>query len=1015
MTVWGQGQADVSRRTGEALPNFRRGLPVPTEADWEWVAQNCAPIRRVRLNERGWQRVNRRLRMGGRRALTREEADVVPYGAEFVTVGSEPESVVGPTDVRTSGAGSADNSTSSNFPPVRSQGSLGSCSSFSTTYYQGTHNLAVVRGWDAAGGGDDYRLSPEWTYNMVNDGQDAGASLSENMRVMGDHGCATWSEFPYVTSDFRQWCLNSNVWRSALGRRMHDYYLVEDLYTSGGLELLKDVLDNGYVAGFQSYSPWNYDGWVKGAVGDDPSTTNDNPYVGQDICMCVVSQDWGHAMTIVGYNDGLWCDLNTNGVVDSGERGALKIANSWGTGWSESGFCWFAYDALKHVSAVSNGPSPPDRVYGFGYGNRATSCEAYVMTGREDAEPALLAAFTIRHAKRAQMTMKLGKGSPDTVTPVSTWTGAALSRDGGDYGFDGSTTGVTATFYLDMAAIEPELDVRRRYFVGLTDIESDSNGELFGVTLISVESNFSETVTVSSDPLSFIPTDGVADESTALAWIDFTYTSTSPPSAYYVNDASILNDVWCSGGGDDSASGTSSAEPKLTIQSVLDSYDLERGDTIYVDTGIYALTEDIRMTGEDGGSPSACVVVRGSPNGSVIDRVASGAGDYAFHLDEVEYVCLRDLVVTNGYEGVYFYRSHHCVVTNTEIRNCASAGMYLYESHHNRLEGVHVSASGADGLYLSTSDSNTVVRCIVYGCGDEGVANLYGMSNVLENCTIAYNSDDQVTTYGADSGILLRNSIVVASGSGDYCIRVSSGDYEGDYNDLYVDGSGYVGYAGGVRPDVGSWVSATGQDSNSVSVDPLFADVSGGDYHVQSAVGRWTSDGWAYDENQSPCIDAGAPLSRVGAEPVPHGSRINLGGYGGSGEASRSTGYGPVWWYSGDVIDTVAVRNDFAAANAGQLKWVARRAYETLTNGVAWTPGGAEEAAITNVVLSFGTHQNYLAVNVGQVKYVARPFYDWLGRQEGLTNYPWTGATATNDFAPANVGQVKQVFDFDVP
>ena len=51
-------------------------------------------------------------------------------------------------------------------------------------------------------------------------------------------------------------------------------------------------------------------------------------------------------MTIVGYNDAIWTDVNGNAVVDPGEKGAFKIANSWGSTWQDNGFIWLAYDAL---------------------------------------------------------------------------------------------------------------------------------------------------------------------------------------------------------------------------------------------------------------------------------------------------------------------------------------------------------------------------------------------------------------------------------------------------------------------------------------------------------------------------------------------------------------------------------------------------------------------------------------------------------------------------------------------
>ena len=67
-----------------------------------------------------------------------------------------------------------DNSTLRYFPPIRSQGSLGSCGQFSSVYYTLTHMTALARNWDAKSGGDSYRFSPKWTYNMLNGGENVG-------------------------------------------------------------------------------------------------------------------------------------------------------------------------------------------------------------------------------------------------------------------------------------------------------------------------------------------------------------------------------------------------------------------------------------------------------------------------------------------------------------------------------------------------------------------------------------------------------------------------------------------------------------------------------------------------------------------------------------------------------------------------------------------------------------------------------------------------------------------------
>jgi hypothetical protein len=70
----------------------------------------------------------------------------------------------------------------------------------------------------------------------------------------------------------------------------------------------------------------------------------------------------------------------------------------------------------------------------------------------------------------------------------------------------------------------------------------------------------------------------------------------------------------------------------------------------------------------------------------------------------------------------------------------------------------------------------------------------------------------------------------------------------------------------------------------------LFADVSKGDFHLKSQAGRFdpNSMNWITDVETSPCIDAGNSLTKIGQEPKPNGSRINMGAYGGTEQASKS-------------------------------------------------------------------------------------------------------------------------------
>lgn len=78
-------------------------------------------------------------------------------------------------------------------------------------------------------------------------------------------------------------------------------------------------------------------------------------------------------------------------------------------------------------------------------------------------------------------------------------------------------------------------------------------------------------------------------------------------------------------------------------------------------------------------------------------------------------------------------------------------------------------------------------------------------------------------------------------------------------------------------------------DRSNFDKDPLFA-TPGSDFHLLSKAGRWnpTLNAWVKDATTSACIDAGDPTLKWAAELWPHGKRINVGGYGGTPQASMS-------------------------------------------------------------------------------------------------------------------------------
>ena len=80
-----------------------------------------------------------------------------------------------------------------------------------------------------------------------------------------------------------------------------------------------------------------------------------------------------------------------------------------------------------------------------------------------------------------------------------------------------------------------------------------------------------------------------------------TFSVIPPIAAYYVNDGSGTGDEYTTAPGNDANDGLTPATPMASIAAILNKYDLEFGDVIYVDTGTYGLTTNIAIGHDDSG------------------------------------------------------------------------------------------------------------------------------------------------------------------------------------------------------------------------------------------------------------------------------------------------------------------------------------------------------------------------------------------------------------------------------
>lgn len=521
------------------------GCRPPTPDEQAWMDANLVVPDAVLLNRTAIERINAERSAAGQPALDLEPA---ADAAEVVGRTVRMRAMSAPPVVRSAPPAVpavVDNSLLNAFPPVGSQGSLGSCACYSTTYYTMTHMVARARGINAKTGGAATRYSPKFCYNLINGGSDNGSWITSAYQVQLNHGVPTLAAWPY-DSDYRSWPTTAAVWRNAIPSRMGTSGAIYGVDSAAGLLDLKRMLANGYVLNFAT----DIYGWQFTTLANDPGTAADDAFVGQQVCHWYKTDNSGHAMTVVGYNDNLWVDLNGNGTVEAGEKGALKIVNNWGSGWKNSGCAWIMYDALKAVSAVSGWSG------GTGRTNAWWGGAAYWITARPAHVPTVLGEFTLNTAKRSEVIARLGLSSTATTTP-STLLSSSLWSAGGAYAFNGTTTAIDATFVLDFTDRIPAGNAR--CYVSVQDTSALDPCLLSNARLTDGAGATLATIT-STSPAGGLPYN--VDWTTVTAWADISTSDATAPAA--ISDLATtlvapnaITLTWTASG-DDGASGTAS-------------------------------------------------------------------------------------------------------------------------------------------------------------------------------------------------------------------------------------------------------------------------------------------------------------------------------------------------------------------------------------------------------------------------------------------------------------------------
>jgi len=291
-----------------------------------------------------------------------------------------------------------------------------------------------------------------------------------------------------------------------------------------------------------------------------------------------------------------------------------------------------------------------------------------------------------------------------------------------------------------------------------------------------------------------------------------------------------------------------------------------------------SLWHGIRFNGaSDSCKLEYCHLKNGYSNGDYTDPDSFGGAIFCQNTALTLMNCLIDgcTAVSGGavaLDGSDATISYNTIISNTST--WAGGGIYLDNNADATLSNnkiIHNDAVVAGGIFCDSSTpfiSHNII-CHNSSNGLNGGMWIQSCEPTLINNTITHNTGAGL---GISSGSFeIKNCIIT----------------DNSYLQIYVSGN--------PKPQVTYCCIEGGWSGNgNIDIQPHFADPENDDFHLQSTVGRYQNGEWVTDPVQSPCIDSGDPASPFSSEIMPNGDRINLGIYGNSEEASKSSPGTPV-------------------------------------------------------------------------------------------------------------------------
>ena len=420
------------------------------------------------------------------------------------------------------------------FPTIGDQKDLPCCGVFASVRYAYTYTANKHQGITTT---EANTYSPKWAYNSLNgcnNGVLHGTTRTDVLAFLREHGALKEDDFPYsgdktVPANYEELpsaALSEEMLESLqlrLAPSTSDINEVNKTRTisfpsvkSDGTAMFTSVSCNAINQVKQLIADGNVlltSTMIKGWVAKYSNQTVGN--VG--IRTCYGDNSW-HGGVIVGYDDNVKIDVNGDGVYQDGEKGAFKIANTWGTDWgfndgvsqnppsvTKNGYYWILYDSLNGVTSIpgnweSDAPFSGSRTPAF---SRYVNNNNTVTILKVQEYPVHYAAkVTITAANRSSVDIEVGYS--DNYSYVST--GYSWEDKFYLHNESGQLSCNNLVIFYDLGVNANKITEKEYYWIRATT--DDSTSVSYSFSFVDTENTMiPSTVTLAQQTLAWPPID----------------------------------------------------------------------------------------------------------------------------------------------------------------------------------------------------------------------------------------------------------------------------------------------------------------------------------------------------------------------------------------------------------------------------------------------------------------------------------------------------------------------------